>query len=138
MAMSALSDYTENALLNHVLRNQAMTSPTTVYVALFTADPTDADSGTEVPDVDGSSNATAYARQSAAFDVPSNGATANSADILFPEATADWGTITHVGIYDGNTGTDNLLFHGQLTSAKTIETGDQFKIAAGDLDVTLA
>lgn len=128
--MAAMSNYLENALINATLRNTTYTSPATVYVALFTSDPTDAGSGTEV-------SGGSYARQSATFAAPSNGAAATNADIQFPQATGNWGTITHFGIYDALT-TGNLLYHGQLTASKTIETGDVFKIATGNLTVTLA
>lgn len=128
--MAAMSNYLENALINATLRNTTYTSPATVYVALFTSDHTDAGSGTEV-------SGGSYARQSATFAAPSNGAAATNADIQFPQATGNWGTITHFGIYDALT-TGNLLYHGQLTASKTIETGDVFKIATGNLTVTLA
>lgn len=128
--MAAMSNYLENALINATLRNTTYTSPATVYVALFTSDPTDAGSGTEV-------SGGSYARQSATFAAPSIGAAATNADIQFPQATGNWGTITHFGIYDALT-TGNLLYHGQLTASKTIETGDVFKIATGNLTVTLA
>lgn len=35
--MANLSDYMENKIIDHMLRNQAYTPPATVYVALFTA-----------------------------------------------------------------------------------------------------
>ena len=128
--MAEMSNYLENALVNAVLRNTAYTSPTTVYLALYTSDPTDADSGTEV-------SGSAYARQAITFGAPSNGVTTNSAAIEFPQATGSWGTITHVGIRDALT-TGNLLFHTPLDASKTIATGDVFRIAIGSLSVTLA
>lgn len=125
-----MSDYLENAIINATLRGTAYTSPTTVYLALFTSDPTDAKTGTEV-------TGGAYARQTIAFNAPSNGMAVSSADVLFPVATASWGTVTHIGIMDALTG-GNLLYHGQLTNTKTIATDDQLKIAAGDVSITLA
>ena len=128
--MAAMSNYLENALVNATLRNTSYTSPAAVYVALFTTDPTDAGSGTEV-------SGGSYARQAATFGSPSNGASTTSADIQFPQATGSWGTITHFGVYDASS-SGNLLYHGALTASKTIETGDVFKIASGSLTVTLA
>jgi hypothetical protein len=125
----SMSDYLENALLNAVLRNTPYTSPSQVYVALFTSDPTDAGTGTEV-------SGGGYARQPITFNAPSNGQVTNAADILFPIATASWGTVTHVGIYDAQTG-GNLLFSGALTTSKTISANDQLKIAAGSLSISL-
>jgi len=128
--MAEMSNYLENALVNATLRNTAYTSPSTVYLALYTSDPTDADTGTEV-------SGTSYARQSITFGSPSNGATTNSAAIEFPQAGGSWGTVTHIGIRDALT-TGNLLYHTPLDASKTIATGDVFRVASGSLSVTLA
>jgi hypothetical protein len=128
--MAEFSNYLENALINAVLRNTSYTSPATVYVSLYTTDPTDADTGTEV-------SGGSYARTSATFGAPSNGVSTNSADVTFPTATASWGTVTHIGIHDAST-SGNLLFHTPLDTAKTIDSGDIFKIETGNLSVTLA
>lgn len=125
-----MSNYLENAVINAVLRNTSYTSPTTVYVGLFTSDPTDAGSGTEV-------SGGSYARVAVTFGSPSNGVSTNSAAVEFPQATGSWGTITHIGIHDALT-TGNLLFHTALDTSKAIATGDIFKIASSNLSVTLA
>jgi hypothetical protein len=128
--MAEMSNYLENALINGTLRATSYTAPTTVYLALYTSDPTDADTGTEV-------SGGSYARQSITFGAPSNGSSTNSAAIEFPQATADWGIVTHVGIHDASTG-GNLLYHTPLDASKTILNGDIFKITSGNLSVTLA
>ena len=128
--MAALSNYLENALINATLRNTTYTSPAAPYVGLFITDPTDAGSGTEV-------SGGSYARQTATFGAPSDGASTTSADITFPTCTADWGTVAFFGIYDAST-SGNLLYYGALNNSKTIETGDILKIEAGNLTVTLA
>lgn len=128
--MSEFSNYLENALINAVLRNTTYTSPATVYVSLWTTDPTDAGSGTEV-------SGGSYARTSVTFASPSGGVTSNSADVTFPQATASWGTVAYIGLNDAST-SGNLLFHTPLDTSKTIDSGDIFKIASGSLTVTLA
>jgi hypothetical protein len=128
--MAAMSNYLENALINATLRNTAFTSPSTVYVGLFTSDPTDAGSGNEV-------SGGSYARKSMAFGSPSNGASTNSSAVEFDQATGNWGTITHFALFDALT-TGNMLYHGALTTSKTIETGDVFKFASASVSVTLA
>jgi hypothetical protein len=128
--MAEMANYLENALINGTLRGTTYTAPTTVYVALYTNDPTDADTGTEV-------SGTSYARQSVTFGAPSNGATTNSAAVEFPQAGGSWGTVTHIGIRDASTA-GNLLYHTALDASKTIATGDVFRIASGSLSVTLA
>jgi hypothetical protein len=101
-----------------------------VFVSLYTSDPTDAGSGTEV-------SGGSYARKDVTFGAPSNGVVTNSAAVEFAQATASWGTVGYIGLHDAVT-SGNLLFHTALTTAKTIESGDIFKIAAGSLSVTLA
>ena len=129
--MSAISNYLENALINATLRNTTYTSPTTVYAALFTSDPTDAGSGTEV-------SGGSYARKAITFAAPSDGVTTNSAAACeFDQATGSWGTITHFAIFDALT-TGNMLYYGALTTSKTIASGDVFKFATSSVSVTLA
>ncbi len=127
-----MSNYLENALINATLRNTSYTSPTTVYVSLWTSNPTDAGSGTEV-----STSGTSYARTAVTFGAPSDGASTNNADVTFPTATASWGTVGWIGINDAST-SGNLLYHTALDTAKAIDSGDIFKIASGNLSVTLA
>ncbi len=125
-----MSNFLENALINATLRATTYTSPATVYVSLWTSDPTDAGSGTEV-------SGGSYARTAVTFGAPSNGVTTNSADVTFPTATASWGTVGWIGINDAST-SGNLLYHSPLDTSKTIDTGDIFKIATSNLSVTLA
>jgi hypothetical protein len=128
--MSEMSNYLENALINVTLRGTAYTAPTTIYVALFTSDPTDAGSGTEV-------SGGSYARTAVTFAAPSNGASLSNADCTFPQATGSWGTVGWIGLYDAST-SGNLLYHTPLDVSKAIDTGDIFKIASGSLSVTLS
>jgi hypothetical protein len=128
--MAEISNYLENALINATLRNTTFTSPSVVYVALHTADPTDAGTGTEV-------SGGSYARQAATFGAPSNGVSTTTADISFPQATASYGTVGWIAIRDALSG-GNMLYYTALDASKTIDTGDIFKIAAGSLTVTLA
>jgi len=97
-------------------------------VGLFTTDPGEAQGGTEV-------SGGAYVREAVTFTVSGDTAT-NSAAVEWPVATADWGTITHVAIYDALTG-GNQIAYASLTISKIIATGDVIRISAGELDVTL-
>lgn len=127
--MAEFSNYLENKVLDHVLRNTSYTSPTTVYVGLFTTDPTDAGTGTEV-------SGGSYARQALSVTTASGGIVTSSADVTFPQATANWGTVSHIGILDALS-SGNLLMHTPLTTSKTIDSGDILKINSGNLTVTL-
>lgn len=128
--MAEISNYLENALINGTIRGTTYTAPASVYVGLYTTDPTDANTGTEV-------SGGSYARVVATFAAPADGLSASNADITFPQATANWGTVGWIGILDASTG-GNLLYHTVLDAAKTIETGDIFKIASTNLTVQLS
>ena len=128
--MAEFSNYLENALINATLRNTSYTSPTTVYMGLYTSDPTDANTGTEV-------SGGSYTRMAVTMGAPSNGVSTNSAAIEFPQASGSWGTVGWIGLLDASSA-GNLLYHTPLDTSKTISSGDIFKIAIGGLSVTLA
>jgi hypothetical protein len=130
--MAEMSNYLENALVNATLRNTTYTSPATVYVSLWTSNPGDDASGTEV-----STSGTGYARTAVTMGAPSNGVSLNTAAVEFAQATASYGTVGWIGINDAVTA-GNLLYHSPLTTSKVIDTGDIFKIAIGSLSVTLS
>jgi hypothetical protein len=127
--MAELSNFLENKLLDHVLRNVSYTSPTTVYVGLFTSDPTDAGTGTEV-------SGGSYARQILSVTTATGGIVTSSADVTFPQCTASWGTVSHIGLLDALS-SGNLLMHTPLTTSRAIETGDILKISTGNLTASL-
>lgn len=126
----SFSNYLETEILDHVFGGNAYTAPSTLYLALFTSNPDEGGTGTEV-----STSGTAYARQTVTFTVSGNTAT-TSAAVEFPTATASFGTVSHVGVYDASTA-GNLLGYAALTTAKAIDTGDVLRVPAGDLDITL-
>ncbi len=105
-------------LINDIYR----TNP--VYLALYTSDPTVNDTGTEVSGGD-------YARQEITFSAPAaesgKQTSKNTTEIQFPVATADWGTITHIGIRDAATA-GSLISFGPLETSRTILSGDRFVI----------
>lgn len=129
---TAMSDYLENKLIDYVLRGQAYTTPTTVYVGLFTSACTDAGGGTEVTGgsyarVAVTSSLTSWAGTQAAASTTAStgtsGTTSNNSSITFPAPTANWGTITYVCVFDAASA-GNLLFYTALTTAKTVNNGD--------------
>jgi hypothetical protein len=124
----SFSDTFETHVLDYVFTTDALVRPTAWYLALFTTNPADDDTGTEV-------TGGGYARQSVTFTVTDDTAS-NTSAIEFPTATANYGTVSHVGVYTASTGGD-LIAHAALTSSKSIEVGDVFRVPAGDLDITL-
>lgn len=130
--MAALSNYLENKLIDQLFRAQAYSFPTTLYIGLLTSAPSDTGGGTEV-------SGGSYARvgvacslvnwagtQASGSTVASSGTggtTSNNNVITFADPTADWGTITHFGIYDASSG-GNLLIYGAMTTARLVANGD--------------
>lgn len=138
--MAAMTDYLENKILDWLLRGQAYTPPATSYIGLLTAAPSDSAAGTEVTGgsyarVAVTSNATNWNSSDGDNDAASSGTdgtTENDVVVTFPAPTANWGSVTHFGIYDAASG-GNLLIHAALSTAKTINNGDaapSFAVAA--------
>jgi len=129
--MSAMSDYLEVKILDHITSRTAYTKPSAVYLGLSTGDFTDTGSGSS--ELSGSG----YARVAVGFDAAASGATSNTSAIDFPAATGNWGTVSHWALFDAST-SGNALIVGSFSASKTIETNDVLRIAAGDLDLTAA
>jgi len=133
--MSA-SNYLELEILDHIFDVGSYTAPNP-YLALCTADPTDAGTGASMNEV---ANSNAYARvdASGAFGTAAaTGSIENDAAITFPEATGSWGTVTYFAIVDSGThGAGNLLFSGALTASRAISNGDTPRFAVGELSIT--
>jgi|TARA_B100001093_G_scaffold449866_1_gene456307 hypothetical protein len=130
--MAGFSDYLENKVLEHVFENSAYTAPSTLYAALFTVAPSDTGGGTEV-------SGGGYVRKTAAFTVSGTNPTTatNGSAIEYPTATAGYGTVVAVGVFDASS-SGNLLAYANLDTSKVVSTGDVFRFNAGDLDITLA
>ena len=142
--MANFSNYLEDHIIDFFLRNDAetFTPPATVHVALFLSpvslEATDAALEANNPTTEVSTSGTAYARQEVVFDPAAGGVTQNDDDIDWAQATAAWGTVTHVAVVDhatnGTWGTNvNVLMWGRLTDAKTVAENDYFSIPTGDL-----
>lgn len=127
------SDFLENELLDHVLGNAAYSAPATVYVALYTVAPSDAGGGTEVSG--GSYARVAVTNNATNWPAASGGAKANGTEITFPTASGDWGECVAFAILDAASD-GNFLYWGDLTTPKTVNSGDTAKFGVGDLDVT--
>jgi hypothetical protein len=124
----SLTNAFETTTLTWLLTASSATRPTAWYIGLFTAPPGEAGGGTEV-------SGTAYVRKAVTFTVTGDTAS-NSAAVEWPVAGGSWGTITDLAIFDAVTA-GNMIGYATLTAAKTIATGDVFRIPLGDLDVTL-
>lgn len=135
--MGSFSDYLENEVLDHIFSAATWTPPVTLYLALCTAAPTDASTGSTLTEA----NYTGYSRLAVTnnatnWPAASAGAKSNGVAFTFAECTAGTSTITHFAIVDAAT-LGNVIGWGALTTSKTITTGDTPKFAIGDLDITL-
>lgn len=129
MTTNAFTDYLENKIMAYVFSGTAFSSPSaSLYLGLFTAAPGEGGGGTEV-------SGNGYTRKIVTMTTSGNAST-NSAAVEFDAATGSWGTITYVAVFDALT-SGNMLAYGELTTSKTIATGDVFRVPAGDLDITL-
>ncbi len=127
--MAGKSDYLEDKILNHVLRNTAYTQPATVYAGLFTAAPSDTGGGTEV-------SGSNYARTAITFGAPSpSGTCANSSAVTFPTPSGSWGACTHFGVFDASTA-GNLLYWAALSQTETPLSGNTVSFAISALVIT--
>ena len=139
--MSAFSDYLESGILEHTLRGSSLPTPSTIYIALFTTDPTDANSGNEVTD-------SGYLRQDAAkggtiesgWTAPTasgDGMMSSNAKLIqFPPIADGTVTVTHYAIFDAQSG-GNMLYHAPFTTSKTLEINDVLSIDVGGIEVIL-
>lgn len=130
--MAALSDHAEALLLDWLMTTGSATRPTNWYVALYTAAPSDSGGGTEV-------SGNGYSRQSVTFAAASSpgGTTSNTNAVSFTAAGGNFGTVTHIGIFDNSSG-GNLLWHGSMTASKTVNDGDTLEFSIGNIDLTIA
>lgn len=125
--MGSLTDTGETRVLDWTLGNSTTAPSGAMKLALLTVTGSDSSAGTEV--VGGS-----YARQTIVFTTAASGATSNTADITFTGMPAC--TVTGFAVYD-SAGTPIRWWHGALTANKTVNSGDDCLVAAGDIDLTL-
>jgi hypothetical protein len=127
-----ISDYLENALLDHVFKTTEYTPPTNIYIALTKSTIDDTHTGSTLPSEVSGGN---YARKICnTWDVASGGKTENSQPIIFNKATANWGMITYFAICDQLSG-GNVLFYGALQDTKVVNLDDIFRFKTKDLDM---
>jgi hypothetical protein len=141
--MSQATDYFEGKTLDALstlgtlnFATGAVTAGSGGYIGLMTSPPSDTGAGTEV-----TTSSSAYARVQVGSTGQgsfsgSAGSTTNDTEFKWEDATANWGTITHVGLFDAATG-GNLLVYGALQSSVAIETGDIFKIPASGFTIQM-
>lgn len=126
--MGSKSNYLENAIINHVLRHTSFTSPSAVYIGLFTTKAGEAGGQVEV-------SGGSYARQTVTFGAPSNGSTSNTVAVVFPDPTDNWGDIEGWGLFDAST-SGNLLYYADQSPVETVNTGNPVQFPIGSIVVS--
>jgi len=131
--MSNFSDYLEQTLLDVVFNGGSYMAPMSWDIALYTAMSNDGATATEV-------SGGSYARKNYSDGwtspavVGDTHEVSNTGAIVFPGATASWGTVTHMAIFENG---GSMLFWGLLDTARTVNSGETFQFAIGDLRVAL-
>jgi hypothetical protein len=120
----------ELKVLDHFLGTASTSAPSNVYLALHTANPTDAGSGAEV-------SGNGYSRQVITFASASSGSAASNSVEEFTASGGAFGTVTHFGIWDASS-SGNLLYYGALSASKTIADGDTLRFASGAITISEA
>jgi len=129
--MGTFSNYLENKILDHLLKNTAYTPPSAIYIGLSTADPLDDGSGMAEPSGKG------YARvEIPNWDTASSRGTQNEELFTFPETRGSWGDLTHFALFDALT-SGNMLAHGALTTTRSPVNGDSIFFKPGTVDVII-
>ena len=124
-----MTNTAENLTLDWVLGVGTPTRPTTpLKVGLVTANGDDATAGTEV-------TGGSYTRQNLSVAAAVNGATSNSADLVWTGMPA--ATVVGVEIWD-SAGSPVRLWYGPLSATRTVAAGDELRLAAGALSLSLA
>lgn len=137
--MPGFSDRSENAILNSIFGKTSdfgvLASAPTIYLALCTAAPNDASTGSTLTEA----NYTSYARkQTSASDwgTASGGSISNSGELAFPQATGGSSTVTHVALVDASSG-GNVIAWGALSSSLAVSSGITPRFQAGQLSLSL-
>jgi hypothetical protein len=120
--MAGLSTFAEEVLLDALLALNPQ------WIALFTSDPMDDNSGIEV-------TGGSYARQPITM-VRTNSDINNTNAVTFPESTAAWGTVTHCTLMDSEVG-GNQLVNEALVNPKSIGIGETMTFPIGSASFNL-
>jgi hypothetical protein len=129
------STWLQNAVLNHFFRGTSTPGPASVFLALYTTNPTADDTGLEI-------SYSAYARQQITFEAPALQATGeslikNDGTIDFPIPDADLGNVGFFGVRSAATA-GNLLAFSPWSAEKTILAGMMFSVNMGNLEISMS
>lgn len=119
----AKSDWSENQALTSLLTG-------TKYVALCSSAPTDAQTGSTIPELSGNG----YARQAVTFTVSGSSAT-NAGTVTFTASGGAWTAATHIAICSASSA-GNVIYYGALTNSITLNNGESGQFAIGQITIS--
>lgn len=125
-----ISSYLRDKLAGVTLLGSAFSPPSSVYIGLATSVSADGSTFVEVSQSE-------YSRKQLTFGAPAAGTVYTTLSVSWTVATTAWGTIKHVGIFDGSTPGSNLLYYGDTTDPETIGVGNQMIFGSGNVIVSL-
>jgi len=120
-----------NNLLGHLFNKSVYSPVDTYYVGLSSTDPLADGSGVTEPSGGGYSR---VSTTSSDWSDPAAGIIQNASDVLFAEASADWGNMEYFLVFDSSGG---LFSYGALTEIVTVSSGDAPYFLAGSLVIAL-
>ena len=141
--MSSMSNNYENKVADFLYRGQSYTPPATLWVGFLTAVASDSTAGTEVTggsyarvgiSADTTNMSGTQGAASTGVSTGTGGTISNNVEIVFPTPSADWGLVVGMAIWDASTG-GNIRDYCALTSSKSIFSGDDVRIAVGQLQI---
>jgi hypothetical protein len=136
MAKSGFTTYQQQRILNRLFGAVAYTEPATLYLGVSST--TINENGTGATEPTGG----AYSRISVSNNTSTWGNLSvgvgrqNLVPFEWASATAPWGTITYVGVYDALTG-GNMLYYSELVVPKNIGADDVLRVAVNSIQIRL-
>lgn len=134
----SFTDQHENAILDANLGSGATLLASTLEIGLSTTTPTDSGGNITEP-VGGSYARITISNNNTTWNAASSGTKTNAIDLVFPEATGNWGTISHWIIYSGGAAKiTGVIDNGAGTPTPiTVVTSNRMRFSAGTLRVSL-
>jgi len=130
-----MSNYAEKATLDHMF-GKSTWGAVTPYLALCTADPTDAGTGSSCNETSGTNYARVAITSLMSAAHATDGTITNGSAIPFATAGAGgWGTVSHFAVCDALTN-GNMICYGALGASKAVADGDTVEVPIGDLDAS--
>lgn len=135
--MANMSNYLEEKIIKLLFKGEALSAPTSIYVALCTAEPTEEQVGGGLPEISGGGYTRKAVATGANWSAPTggNGTTKNQLEVKWDNV--QWAAqIVGVALCDAASA-GNVLFYGALAATKDIAVGDSVTFPVDSIVVQL-